>query len=114
VERTTPFSRIFVFNSPVASATRLPITPWTDTSPPRSLPANCDWLKVSPSHLHPSHSHSNPLEHDPTSLDRATPNRKFASRVPSKTESHSQAITVPKSQFSSEEEKSYEFNNMLL
>ena len=112
MERTTPFSRIFVFNSPVASATRLPITPGTDTSPPRSLPANCDWLKVSPSHLHPSHSHSNPLEHDPTSLDRATPNRKFASRVPSKTESHSQAITN-QSPVSSEEEKSYEFSNML-
>jgi hypothetical protein len=111
LERTTQFSRIFV--RPVASATRLPIAPWTNASPPRSLPANCDWLKVSPSHLNPSHSQSNLLEHDPTSLDRATPNRKFASRVPSKTESHSQAITVPKTQFSSEEEKSYELSNML-
>jgi hypothetical protein len=112
LERTTKFSRIFV--RPVASAIRLPITPGTDISPPRSLPANCDWLKVSPSHLHPSHSQSNLLEHDRTSPNRATPNRKFASRVPSKTESHSQAITVRKTQFSSEEEKSYEFNNMLL
>ena len=111
MERTTKFSRIFVH--PVASAMRLPITPWTDTSPPRSLPANCDWLKVSPSHLHPSHSQSNPLEHARASRDRATPNRKFASRVASITESHSQATTVPKSQFSSEEEKSYELSNML-
>ena len=111
MERTTPFSRIFV--RPSASTIRLPITPWTDPSPPRSLPANCDWLKVSPSHLHPSHRQSNLLEHARASRDRATPNRKFASRVPSKTESHSQATTVPKSQFSSEEEKSYEFSNML-
>jgi hypothetical protein len=111
VERTTPFSRIFV--RPVASAVRLPITPGTDTSPPRSLPANCDWLKVSPSHLHPSHSQSNLLERARTFLDRATPNRKFASRVPSKPESHSQA-TTNQSPVSSEEEKSYEFNNMLL
>lgn len=111
MERTTLFSRIFV--RPVASAMRLPITPGTDPSPPRSLPANCDWLKVSPSHLSPSHRQSSLLEHDPTSPNRATPNRKFASRVPSKTESHSQAITVPKTQFSSEEEKSYELSNKL-
>jgi hypothetical protein len=111
VERTTPFSRIFV--RPVASAMRLPITPGTDTSPPRSLPANCDWFKVSPSHLSPSHRQSSLLEHARTSLDRATPNRKSASRVASKTESHSQATTVPKTQFSSEEEKSYELPNSM-
>ncbi len=103
MERTTPFARIFVFS--VASAMRLPITPWTDASSPRSLPANCDWLKVSPSHLRPSHRQSRLLEHARTFLDRATPNHKFASRVASKTESHSQATTMPKTQFSSEEEK---------
>jgi hypothetical protein len=111
VERTTKFSRIFV--RPVASAIRLPITPGTNASPPRSLPANCDWLKVSPSHLSPSHRQSSLLEHDRTFLDRATPNRKFASRVAARTENHSQA-TTNQSPVSSEEEKSYEFNNMLL
>jgi hypothetical protein len=110
LERTTQFSRIFV--RPVASAMRLPITPWTDTSSPRSLPVNCDWLKVSPSHLNPSHSQSNLLEHARTFRDRATPNRKFASRVASKTESHSQA-TANQSPVSSEEEKSYELSNKL-
>jgi len=110
VERTTSFARIFVF--PVASAMRLPITPWTDASSSRSLPANCDWLKVGPSHLSPSHSQSSLSEHDRIFLDRATPNHKFASRVASKTERHSQATTSP-NPVPSEEEKSYELSNML-
>ena len=110
MERTAPFARIFVF--PVASAMRLPITPWTDASSPRSLPANCDRLNFSPSHLSPSHRQSSLLEHARTFLDRATPNHKFAGRVPSKTGSHSQATTSP-NPVSSEEEKNYELSNKL-
>jgi hypothetical protein len=111
VERTTPFARIFVF--PAVSAMRLPITPWADASSPGSSPADVVGLKVSPSHLSPRHSLSSRLAHARSFLDRATPNHKFAGRVASKTESHSQATTSP-NPVPSEEEKSYELSNMLL
>jgi len=108
VERTTPFARIFVFS--VASAMRLPITPWTDASSGRSLPANCDWLKVSPSYLRPGHRQSSPSEHAWSYLDPQRPIEGSPTEWLQNAEvTHNQPNPV-----SSEEEKSYELSNMLL
>ena len=96
MERTTPFTRIFVFVFPAVSAMRLPITPGTDASSPGSTPADGVKLKVSPSHLSHRHNQSSRLAHARSFLDRATPNHKFSGRVASKTESHSQATNEPK------------------
>jgi len=113
VERTTPFARIVVFVFPAVSAMRLPITPWTDASSPGSSPADVVGLKISPSHLSPRHRQSSLLAHARIFLDRATPNHKFAGRVASKAESHSQA-TTNQNPVPSEEEKIYELSNKLL